>query len=115
MENWIPIGAGLGASAALCVAITKWFFYLGWIASEQMYEFARSLEDLFHGESSGVDIAVSLESKGIKFQRGGGREHINLAWRPKWYLSYCGKIGVTSECVEKSKKLYDKNPRPKRN
>lgn len=106
IESTIPIGAGLGASAALCVGITKWIFHLGKISEDQIYPFARDLENLFHGESSGVDIAVSLYGQGLKFYRNGEITPLNQKWKPIFKLSYSGQVGVTSECIDQVKKLW---------
>lgn len=106
----LPVGAGLGASAALCVLIGKWCALQGWVETEQVYEFARSMEDLFHGESSGVDIAVALSGEGLKFHRSGERQTLKMNWRPLWYLSYSGSRGVTSDCVKKVKALFETDP-----
>lgn len=106
----VPVGAGLGASATLCAAIARWFVFENIIRPDQAYEFAKSLENLFHGESSGVDIAVALGGEPIKFYKDGAREHLQMNWKPKWYLSYSGKRGVTLDCVNKVKALIEKNP-----
>ncbi|MCB0365727.1 MAG: hypothetical protein H6624_01275 [Bdellovibrionaceae bacterium] len=106
LDCHVPLGSGLGASAALCVAVGKWFRELGWIKEADVYEFSRQLENVFHGESSGVDIAVALEGRGLRFMRGGERTSLELKWRPRWYLSYSGKRGVTSECVQQVKDLW---------
>ena len=111
LSNRIPIGAGLGASAALCVALGRWFQSMELISEADVYEFARTLENLFHGESSGVDIAVALSREGIRFLRGGERSQIQMNWKPQWYVSYSGKRGVTLECVNKVKALLQKDPR----
>lgn len=103
----LPVGAGLGASAALTGAVARWCGHQGWIAEAEIYEFARKLEDLFHGESSGVDLAVSLSAQGVWFQRGGERKAVEPAWWPQIYLSYCGSRGMTSDCVNKVKKLFE--------
>lgn len=110
IESTIPIGSGLGASAALCVALTKWFFSLGLVAETEQYEFARTLEDMFHGESSGVDIAVALSQQGLKFRRGGERVSFSPRWRPKCYISYSGKRGVTVDCVNQVKAMIHSEP-----
>lgn len=110
IESHLPLGAGLGASAALCVLMGRWFSFLGYVEPSEIYEFSRSLEDMFHGESSGVDIAVSLEGEAIEFYRGGDRTPLNVQWTPNWYLSSCGHIGVTNECVQQVKNLYKKDP-----
>lgn len=106
LDCHVPLGSGLGASAALCVAVGRWFHHLGWIEDSEIYEFSRRLENIFHGESSGVDIAVALEGSGLRFQRSGERTPLKLSWRPRWYLSYSGKRGVTSECVQQVKNLW---------
>ncbi|MCJ8277460.1 MAG: hypothetical protein MJK18_11515, partial [Bdellovibrionales bacterium] len=63
MKSSIPVGAGMGASATLCVSLARWFTDLGFIKQDEQYDFSKSLEDLFHGQSSGVDVAVALNQK----------------------------------------------------
>jgi mevalonate kinase len=111
LESHIPIGAGLGASAALCGALGRWFESMQLVDSNDVYEFARHLENLFHGESSGVDIAVALSGEGLRFVRHGERLPIQMNWQPHWYVSYTGKRGVTRECVHQVKALIENNPR----
>ncbi len=111
LSSNVPIGAGLGASASLCVAIGRWFNSLGFVQEEELYDFCRQLENLFHGESSGVDIAVTLNQRGLHFERSGGvMRSLDLKWQPKWYVSYTGQRGMTSECVAKVKKLHILDP-----
>jgi mevalonate kinase len=110
LRSSIPVGAGMGASAALCVALTRWMGHLGFVKETEYYDFARTLENLFHGESSGVDIAVSLSGQGLLFSRQGKRQDLKLAWQPRWYISYSGKRGVTLDCVNKVKALIAQNP-----
>ncbi len=110
LENNIQIGAGLGASAAVCVAISRWFKYLGFISEADLFEFSRQMENVFHGESSGIDIAVNLANTAIAFKRGGERREIQITSQPKLALSYCGVRGFTSECVNKVKTLALVNP-----
>ncbi|MBV2169984.1 MAG: hypothetical protein KUL82_14870 [Bdellovibrio sp.] len=110
LESSIPVGAGMGASAALCVAVTRWLGFLGYVDESEYYEFARNLENLFHGESSGVDIAVALSGEGLRFVRNGEKKSLTATWRPHWYISYSGKRGVTVDAVNKVKDLILKNP-----
>lgn len=110
LESHIPIGTGLGASATICVTIGRWFSLLGWIQKNDIYGFSRQLENLFHGESSGVDIAAAMSAEGLRFTRGGGTSPIEMNWKPQWFLSYSGQRGVTSECVSKVKTFWEKNP-----
>ncbi len=110
LHNELQVGAGLGASAALCVAVSRWLASLGWIATEGIYEFARSLENLFHGESSGVDVAVALRGEPLRFVRDGEMRPLSLSWQPQWRLTYSGQRGVTSECVRKVAQMAETQP-----
>ncbi|WP_413561189.1 mevalonate kinase [Bdellovibrio sp. HCB209] len=110
MESSLPVGAGMGASAALCVALTRWLGHLGYVQESEYFDFARSLEDLFHGESSGIDISVALSGEGLRFVRNGERKQVVPKWKPRWYISYSGKRGVTVDAVNKVKDLLAKQP-----
>lgn len=110
IESNLPIGAGLGASAALCVVVARWCEQMGWLENERIYDFSRGLEDLFHGESSGVDIAVALGGEGVKFLRGQIPTPVRFSWKPSLYLSFCGHRGVTSDCVSRVKQLIAREP-----
>lgn len=105
----LPVGTGLGASAALCVAMTRFFQKLNLISEDQVYDFALKMENIFHGESSGVDIAVCLMGSGIVFQRGVKREPLHAKWSPPLYVSYSGQRGMTFDCVEKVKQMLSVN------
>lgn len=110
IESRIPVGAGMGASAAFCVAVARWFAAEGFVKNYEIENFARELENLFHGESSGVDIAVAHGGKPIRFSRGGERVALDLHWTPSCYLTYSGQRGVTRECVNQVKELGAREP-----
>lgn len=102
----IPIGVGMGASAALCVAVARWFVFQGLLIESNIYTFAKQLENLFHGKSSGVDIAgVSATNTGIYFQQDICNP-LELAWQPQWCLSSCGQMGITAHCIQKVQTLW---------
>lgn len=109
LENNIPMGAGMGFSAALCVAVAKWFAYKGWITHEQLFECARKFENSFHGKSSGVDIAGVLNNQGIRFKRNSELISLNLAWQPKLYLSCSESVSVTAKCIKAVDELWEKD------
>lgn len=109
LDNQIPIGTGLGASAALSVSISKWFIHQGLLAQTQCYEFSKQLENLFHKKSSGLDIAGCMTSHGVRFQQGQSQELIPK-WQPQWYLSFSGPIGITAHCVQQVDELFTTNP-----
>lgn len=108
--NHIPLGVGMGASAALCVAVGHWFIAQHWIRDTELYDFARELENLFHGESSGVDISVAIAETGLRFQHNTTSKAVQLAWQPAWYLSDTQQVGITSNAIKKVKELWTQKP-----
>lgn len=109
ISSTIPVGVGMGASAALCVAVARWFTAQHWIKEHEQYGIARELEHVFHGQSSGLDIAGVSSSNGIYFQQG-HTEPLKLTWSPKWRLSSCDQQGPTSECIHKVQQLWLNHP-----
>lgn len=109
IENHIPTGAGLGASSALCVALARWFSHQHLLPPSAIYSFAKKLEDLFHGQSSGLDIAGASASQGIYFQQDEATP-LGIAWDPQWRLSFSGHTGSTSHCIQQVKQLWTTNP-----
>ncbi|KTD83092.1 mevalonate kinase [Legionella waltersii] len=109
LQTNIPVGVGMGASASLCVAMSRWFCAQGLINSGQINEFARELENLFHGKSSGLDIEGVSSEAGVYFKNGHSVP-LNQSFRPYWYLSSCNQIGITSHCIQQVQQLWDRNP-----
>ena len=110
IEGWIPFGAGLGASAALCAGTASLFLHKTWISKQQLKEFAISLEDFFHGKSSGMDVTAALEKKAILYQKGQPLKYLSkFKSKPNLFLSYCGGRASTSVTVSKVRKFFDKN------
>lgn len=110
IENNIPMCSGLGFSAALCIVIGRWFIDQGWLAEDKLFHFARELEDKFHQESSGVDIAGSISDDAVYYRRNNVPEYFKLRWQPKLYLSYTDHISVTAEAVKMVKHLFETEP-----
>lgn len=110
LESNLPLGNGLGASAALCVVVGRWLADLGWVDAGKLESFCRELENLFHGESSGVDVAVVLSGRPLCFSRFAPSEFLDVQWRPKFYLSSSGQKGLTHTCVQQVKEFIRHNP-----
>ena len=68
----LPVGRGMGSSAALAVAVVRaWADLEGEIVSPEVVETrALPIERSFHGNPSGVDVAVSAHGGCLWFQRG---------------------------------------------
>lgn len=108
-QSNLPLGGGMGASAALCLAIARWLNAVQWIDSLSVVDFAKTLEDLFHGKSSGLDLAGVAAETGILFQKQQCRK-LNLQWKPLWYLSFSGQSSATLPCVQKVQDLFKRQP-----
>ncbi len=104
----IPVGVGMGASAALCVAMSSWFCAQKMVDETNRLEFAKELEHLFHGKSSGLDIAGVASDAGIYFQEGKCTP-IKQVLEPIWFLSSCNQIGITSHCIQQVQTLWANN------
>lgn len=108
LEANLPIGVGMGASAALCVAMARWFEAQNLLTNHTVFAFAQCLENLFHGKSSGLDIIGVSADSGIYFKQSKATP-IKTTWQPRWYLSSCGQIGITSHCINQVNALWESN------
>ena len=110
IEAHIPFGAGVGASAALCVGLSYLFLHKKWIKKTELKNFATRLEDIFHGKSSGMDITALIEESPILYSKGKVLKKLQaFKQKPKLFLSYSGGRAATSVGVNQVRKLFDKN------
>lgn len=105
----IPIGQGMGASAALCVAIARWLAFLEHCPQDRVAKLAQELEHHFHGKSSGLDIAGVAADEGLWFLNG-HTSALDIRWQPKLYLSNTGMPGITTDCIRAVGKLAETAP-----
>ena len=105
LTSTIPMQGGLGSSAALAVAFTKVFHSLGLVPDAEMFPFALNIENVFHGTSSGLDIAAVLHDQAIRFVRGSQPQKFTPVWRPHLYLLDTGFRSSTKICVEQVERL----------
>lgn len=109
----IPISAGLGSSAALCVSVAK-FFKQNIIQNNLTLDlFAKTLENSFHCKSSGLDVAVIINEKPIFF-RDMKVNVIAEKFHPNFKLTYSGRGQETRHCVNKVFDFFKTNPKEAR-
>lgn len=106
----IPQASGLGSSAALCVAIANLLVQHGYILAEKIFEVAKMCENLFHGKSSGVDIAGVMSSSVLIYSMDNGPSSFTPTWQPHLYVSYSGVPSNTQQAVTKVRKYRDNFP-----
>lgn len=100
VESSIPIGAGLGSSAALCVAMSRWWAKNLKITDSEILRFATRLEDRFHGKSSGMDIAVITAGQPIVFSMENGMCPLQVKKIPRFTFHDTGIRASTRECIQ---------------
>lgn len=110
IESDIPIGAGLGSSAALCVALTQWMADPLQIPKSLWSEFATQLEHRFHGKSSGMDVAVITAGEPISFLVGQAVQTIGIKKLPKFTFHDTGLRSRTSDCVARVEAFHTELP-----
>jgi mevalonate kinase len=102
VQSNIPTESGLGSSAALCCGIAKLFRYCGCCGcncSDDVSETAKHLENEFHRQSSGLDVAVILANKPIIFNENKVAEFLKPKFWPHMLITYSGEKSLTSDCV----------------
>lgn len=108
----IPLGSGLGASAATCVAIARAlskYFKLD-LSDEEINSIAYEGERIYHGNPSGIDNTVATFGGVIWFERGEKVERINIG-KPLYII--IGNTGVrasTKKAIEKVRRNREKDP-----
>ncbi len=106
VHSELPPGSGLGASAALAVALVKSLaaYFAVTLTLETINDIAFECEKHAHGRPSGLDNTLATYGGLLQFQRGeDGVEFAPIAdARPLTLLvAHCGERGVTAEMVER--------------
>lgn len=72
LQTELPIGRGMGSSAALAAAVARAYAAAtdGSTESQDLYEAALPIERRFHGNPSGIDLACAVDGGGRWFVRG---------------------------------------------
>lgn len=110
IQSTITPCGGLGFSAALCVAITEWIIYQELLPRSELFQFAVQLENMFHKQSSGVDIAGVTAKNIIKYFPNREISEMTTTWQPLLYISSSNETSFTGSCVKKVQELKKENP-----
>ncbi len=110
IKNSIDIGAGLGFSAALCLAVSRWMVHASFLTEAETLFFTKQLEDDFHGTSSGVDI-VGVNAGEMCYFNSISQFHV---YKPvntlPFYISFSGATKNTKLAIEKVKAILAQEP-----
>ena len=108
LSSKIPLGYGLGSSAAFCLSLSDIFSQLSYV--QDVVDFAWKLENFFHGKSSGSDIQAVYHKKPLIFKSSQSFEFFKPQWHPHIYLYNTGISSSTRKCVEKVSDMFDQFP-----
>ena len=105
----IPLGCGMGSSAAVIIGlINALTLFFDWdLLPFKSYQIAKQIENIQHGNSSGIDIKLAQTGGVIKFQNG------NVTSLPYFASELClvntgEPESTTGECIAAVKPLFEK-------
>ena len=108
----LPPGSGLGASAALGVAIARAVAecMAEPVSADRVLEAANAWERVFHGNPSGIDTTAAFHGKCFKFKRGHAPEFVELRAPLRLAVVLAGPPASTKTMVESVAKLRERRP-----
>lgn len=102
-ESQIPIGAGLGSSAAMAVAVTR--ALLVWAKRKEdpavITEAAGASEGIVHGRASGVDVALALAGGIGVFRKASGLRKLALTTPLRILVAATTEPRNTSDMIQR--------------
>lgn len=107
-NNNIPVGVGLGFSAALAALVAKHFASIGYIKAHEVFALAHELEQPIHGHSSGCDIAGTLANNPIVYKMTNEITRLNQ-WSPSLAWTRTKAKSNTKDQVKKVKEQDKKS------
>ena len=100
INSSIPVGRGLGSSAALSVAIAR-------AKNLDAREVANTCEKYIHGNPSGIDVNQVLSDKPLLFSKKEGAKELNFNLESYLLIIDTGVVGITKHTLEHIKNNYE--------
>ncbi|MCU0663096.1 MAG: mevalonate kinase [Myxococcota bacterium] len=99
---FVPLGGGLGSSAAIAAASVRALCSAhGLVRSQQeMFDAVQASEAVFHGTPSGIDAAVALRGGALRFTKASGVTPLEVRL-PRLVVVYSGQPKDTKIAVER--------------
>ncbi|WP_438318906.1 mevalonate kinase [Sporosarcina sp. FA9] len=112
LNSTIPIGRGLGSSAAVAIAIVKslYSYYDEELSQSKLMELVHIAETHAHGNPSGIDMVAASSEFPIWFEKGKDTLPILPGAQLHIVVADTGRIGDTRAAVESIRKNHSLNP-----
>ena len=112
VEVNLPLGSGLGGSAAIGVAVVRALLAAAGEpeTAARVLQGAGAWEQVFHGNASGVDAAAAYAGGCIWFTKADGMEPISVALPLKLVIALAGPPASTKQMVEGVRRLGERRP-----
>lgn len=112
IDSKIPIGRGLGSSAAIAVAIVRSFyqFFKCDLSGSKLRELVTIAETYAHGNPSGIDMESVVQDEPLWFEREKGIESVTIHSHFYLVVADTGRAGDTRSAVASIKENLDKSP-----
>lgn len=103
LTSSIPVGRGLGSSAALSIAIAR--------ANncKDIRKIADDCEKFIHGNPSGIDVSQVLSDKPLLFSKEHGAKSLDFSLDCYLLIIDTGIVGITKYAVERVKENFEIN------
>jgi mevalonate kinase len=110
LHSNIPIGCGMGSSAATILSVLRCVghYFRVEFRPDWYYRYSLEAENLQHGHASGVDSYISLHGGCARFQQGQARK-IPLPRAPMHLVHTGMPATTTGECVEQVRRTHAKS------
>lgn len=112
IQSDIPVGRGLGSSAASATAIVRgiYKYFNKDITTEELFSLVELAESYAHGRPSGIDMMAVVREEPIMYQRTEGASSL-IAPKPfHVVVADTGTIGDTKKAVSHVKKMRSQRP-----
>jgi mevalonate kinase len=101
VTSTVPLSAGLGSSASLCVALARAFSRLYGAGTEPAHiqRLANAAEQAAHGRASGLDTSAIAWGRPLRFVREAEPQPLAIATPLTMLIAHSGEVGSTQAVV----------------
>jgi mevalonate kinase len=112
LESELPMGRGLGSSAAAATAIVRgiYNYFQKTLSEEELYSLVEIAENYAHGKPSGIDMRAVANEVPIFYQKSKGASSIVVPKPIYMVAADTGEVGDTKVAVEHVKELRQLKP-----